>query len=723
MNIKQIGLAITVAFGLGMTSRAAESVWIGGAEGSFNVAENWDPPVVPSTSSAVFTNAATVTMTSADKFCEIHALGGNVTIHQTYRTYVNGNADNETIVDVADGYKLAFIIDNNNLFYGGANLTFVKDGGGELSIPRVLGWDTQPFAAVDIRGGTLKMSGQYGGFKLADGGYVHVANGATFAQSTYDQLSAQTLVALDIDAGGIVDCGSLSFALRGLMGSGSIKNAGKFSATPTVATIRGEGLAPGSQGVFSGRFSGFLKIAAGRTWELGGAQIVCPNIGLTYAPLADADSRLAVSGPAVIRLEGTAANRTTYAVGTADGPTDGGLALKGRGSLTFHLYSSARENVVFKAKGVCGGDPVFAYYQYQTGATQTQKNGYNLIPQVADENGVLSRFLEPNRGVFPAEGSDVIVYKGGAEVLDVPADAPSVKMLHVWGGDYVSGESEAIYERRRGGVKIPAGVTLTMGEGERGFLLLNNIYATSAYGWARVIGDGTMDFGAHEGLVMANDCYESRNPSTTPYPSQLNCRLSGTQGIAFVSPATVDPTLSGSAHNGGYMRAIEIAGDNVGLSGGIYVENIVIQPLRETSLGSGAVTIASTGKNGGELNFTSNYVGGAFANALTLSGTGYPSTASAVIWGVRAAVSSYNKKVRLTGAITLAGDATIATTGENGQIILEGPVTGEGTLRLTAGKLVVKKEAIAAYEAGKIVAESGAEIDVRPPLGLMLIVR
>ena len=67
--------------------------------------------------------------------------------------------------------------------------------------------------------------------------------------------------------------------------------------------------------------------------------------------------------------------------------------------------------------------------------------------------------------------------------------------------------------------------------------------------------------------------------------------------------------------------------------------------------------------------------------------------------------------------------STMATSGENAQIVLEGAVAGEGTLQVTAGKVVVKKDAYASYMAGKIVAASGAEIDARSPAELIMIVR
>jgi hypothetical protein len=199
--------------------------------------------------------------------------------------------------------------------------------------------------------------------------------------------------------------------------------------------------------------------------------------------------------------------------------------------------------------------------------------------------------------------------------------------------------------------------------------------------------------------------------------------------VSFVSPLTTDLSVAETKTSdywnglvGDYMRAVEVGGDNV-YTGGTRIDGMVVQPLQETSLGEDAVTVVGDTNGGGELNFTSKYVDKTFGNALTISGVGYTSSAKETIWGKRAAISAFNKRIRLTGDITLAGDATMATSGENAQIVLEGAVAGEGTLQVTAGKVVVKKDAYAAYMAGKIVAASGAEIDARSPAELIMIVR
>jgi hypothetical protein len=109
MKTKRSLLVAAVAVMLLLTGNAAESFWIGGAEGTWNTAENWDPVGVPNVkdSIAVFTNAATITMSGA--FCEIHARGGDLTINHTYRVSVVGNSKNEAVVDVADGYTVTLL--------------------------------------------------------------------------------------------------------------------------------------------------------------------------------------------------------------------------------------------------------------------------------------------------------------------------------------------------------------------------------------------------------------------------------------------------------------------------------------------------------------------------------------------------------------------------------------------------------------------------------------
>ena len=112
MKTKRFLLVAAVAVMLLLTGNAAESFWIGGAEGTWNTAENWDPVGVPNVkdSVAVFTNAATITMSGKTvSFCEIHARGGDLTINHTYRVTVVGNSKNEAVVDVADGYTVTLL--------------------------------------------------------------------------------------------------------------------------------------------------------------------------------------------------------------------------------------------------------------------------------------------------------------------------------------------------------------------------------------------------------------------------------------------------------------------------------------------------------------------------------------------------------------------------------------------------------------------------------------
>lgn len=804
---RKIMRTVVVAAGTLMllaAGNAAESFWIGGAEGKWNTAENWDPVGVPNVkdSVAVFTNAATISMSGA--FCEIHARGGDLTINHTYRVTVVGNSKNEVVVDVADGYTVTFTI-TGNIFYGRRSLTFVKSGGGRLNLPSGLGWDTDStnniYKDIDIRGGVLYVAdGNSRGLRTVDG-YVHIANGATFLQGDgANALRDNTVV--EIDEGGTLNCNNKQFKLRGIIGSGTVKGLGQ-STYPV--TLRGEGREKGSQGVFSGNIaSGSVMMAS-----TNGCQFVIRSPGTTYADvqtwnayIQDAEesdtgfkkdgcgslridnyvvssgpvvmsagkidfvanspwllgkgslqidrglisigmlrdnfeiasndgAKVTVNGPSAIRLDAAGADLKIGAPGATSSP----FVFGENGVFAFCLaaeggkYITLTNDVITVNGGLPAGLPVFAYYQYLTsGATHTRKFGYNFIPVKTNSDNLLIFSGADCTNSFPVTGSGATVLKRNDTILTVPANVAPISALHVYGGAY--GSSTMNTQNRIGGVNIPEGVTLSVGDGVRGIVLLNNYYFLDDYGWARIQGEGTLDFGSSRGLVVASDCYESYNKTPTiPFPAQLNCRLAGTAGVSFVSPLTTDLSVAETKTSdywnglvGDYMRAVEVGGNNV-YTGGTRIDGMVVQPLQETSLGEDAVTVVGDTNGGGELNFTSKYVGKTFGNALTISGVGYTSSAKETIWGKRAAISVFNKRIRLTGDITLAGDATMATSGENAQIVLEGAIAGEGTLQVTAGKVVVRKDAYAAYMAGKIVAASGAEIDARSPAELIMIVR
>ena len=784
---------------------AAPSYWIGGESGSFNTATNWDPEGVPNTkdSSAVFTNAATVSMSGA--FCEIHALGGNLTINHSYRVSTVGNSQNEVVVEVGKDYTVSFNISSTSLFYGQRDCTFVKSGAGRLNVPRCLGYNTDYFKDFDIRDGTLALTENYGGLNSVDG-YVHIADGATFLQDGgFNELPTATTV--EIDAGGTLNYGNVGDkTLRGIIGAGTASGLGNSSSG---VSLRGEGRARGSQGVFSGTLSGYVKMM-----PTNGMQMVFRSLGSSYADVqtcnvvianggvsdggfckdgpgclvlnnsvacsgpvvmrsgkisananagsvlgigslqidrglvsivrsridflmaTNALAKVTVNGPSAIRLDASNARLKIGAVGVASTP----FAFGADGMLAFTLFpdvTALSSNPITINGGLPRGLPVYAYYRFTTsGATSSRKAGYGFIPVTTDGDSLLVEAAADYSNAFPTEGSGAVVRKGASEILDVPANAAPIAELRVFGGAYVSGAGESIHQRKIGGVRIPQGVTLSVGDGSRGVVLLNNYYYTvtddDSYGWARVYGEGTLDFGTSRGVVVASDCYDSYsydiNPNgELPYPAQVNCRIAGSAGVYFASPLTVDPTVSStvqarSALIGAYMRAVEVGGDNT-YSGGTRIDSMVVQPLCATSLGVDAVTIVGDSNGGGELNFTAKYEGGEFSRDLTISGKGYPSTASAAIWGNRAAVSAFGKKIRLTGSITLAGDATIASSGEDSHIVLEGPVSGEGTLHVTSGRVVVRKQAIDAYQAGKIVADEGAEIVEKPTAGMTLIFR
>ena len=241
---------------------ASDLTWVGGASGQ-NVAENWDPAELPAAKGSVrFTNDVTVACSSFYIGTVIVSDGCEVTINSSDRYWASGNADSETLVYVGEGGSLTF----NGWISGGNSLTFVKDGPGLFVESNAIGhWSTTAsmFKAVEVRGGTLKMQGNYPPRVITKDGYVHICTGATFLDGTLSQsdkaLVIESASLIEIDEGGTLDLNNkIGGTIRALAGEGAVINAGT-SGFPL--TFRGEGRAGGSQSAFAGTFGGYVKFA------------------------------------------------------------------------------------------------------------------------------------------------------------------------------------------------------------------------------------------------------------------------------------------------------------------------------------------------------------------------------------------------------------------------------------------------------------------------------
>ena len=439
--------------------------------------------------------------------------------------------------------------------------------------------------------------------------------------------------------------------------------------------------------------------------------------------LAASSGVVRANGPSVVRLY-TA--ETTLTIG-AEGSDRPAFAFGPHGSLAFVLGVRAEQTPVdsltnfhIRVNGtVPANTPLFAYYQPSSGAIASRRMGRYFYPVMRGEDGCLSELAYACSGSIPAADTEGawLISGGGSRVLEKDLH---VGMFHVIGGGH---NSDSRDEVRRGGLQIAGGGTLVVGDGARGLVVLNNTYNVNAsYGWARIFGEGTLDFGTAAGMFVASDCYGDDTDSSRQTAALVDCHLAGTGGVTFTSPTTQDSSKSADSLSGARMRAIHVGAAN-DYAGGTCIDNMMVIPGQPASLGTGTVTVVGDPNWGGELHFDGDYAGTAFANDIVVSGIGFKSTASKTLWGERAAISARNKSVKLTGAVTLAGDATVATSGTGGRLTFEGPIGGTGTLRVTSGTVVVKKEALAAYEAGRIVADEGAVLKAKYPSGLSVIIR
>lgn len=241
-----------------LTDGAAVYTWIGGSQGAFGEASNWDPSGVPSVrdSVACFTNSAAVSISGG--FCEVRVRGGDVALSHTYRFSGVASSAKEVTVDVGEGASLSLTQANSDFFGGSRDVTFVKKGAGLCAARVQLShWsvEEQMFKTLDVRAGTLAFDGKVlhtfdRTVRVAAGARLVGASGVTLIPSDY-------AVLLD----GVLDLSNpaSSQTLRALIGAGVVSNASANAAAPLV--LRNEGAAAGSEGAFAGRYFGHVCFA------------------------------------------------------------------------------------------------------------------------------------------------------------------------------------------------------------------------------------------------------------------------------------------------------------------------------------------------------------------------------------------------------------------------------------------------------------------------------
>ncbi len=252
-----------------MAANATERTWVGESGGSWYVAGNWDPSGVPGEKDTVIFRPAselTVVISGSASQCragEIRFESGKTTFAYASATYgiYMGNMGNSTNVLYVAGDAEA-VVSNRFLSTNNAR-RFRKTGGGKLTIvPQTSDWwkysDNNTFAGCDFaEGETILATKSSCNYPLAS--YpIHVCSGAVVrCAASYRTKMSQ---ALQIDYGGVLDCGGKAQYAKSVTGEGVVSNHYGFTIylTGGLCTFDGQFIKEGTgpQVDFNARPSG-----------------------------------------------------------------------------------------------------------------------------------------------------------------------------------------------------------------------------------------------------------------------------------------------------------------------------------------------------------------------------------------------------------------------------------------------------------------------------------
>ena len=366
-----------------------------------------------------------------------------------------------------------------------------------------------------------------------------------------------------------------------------------------------------------------------------------------------------------------------------------------------------------KINGGIGDMPVFAWERTIDYSNYGKGRGEKTFKFLScDAAGNLSTREPDYLNAFPAVDDTSAFVRIARNQTVLVAQNRHVGCLDVYGGNYHSTDKK----NQIGGIDISSGATLTVGNGAGTIakvLLNNNFRNTAEYGEATIAGEGTLDFGAAEGLFVVNDAVAASgsNAGDTRRPAVVSCRVAGTGGVTFASPYTMDN--SDVEHNvsdrAARMRAVAVRASNA-WTGGTWIDGLAVMPGKPDALGSGPVNVQGDDVTGGELLFAPDYSGGDFVAPLQISGHGFlGAPALTNLWGGKAAVVAMCD-VALAGGVTLAADSSLFV-GTNATLALASAVTGTGMLSVKGPGTLVLAAPISCT--GGVVIDVGA-VEIRP---------
>ncbi len=260
MSGKALMLCSFAAVALFALSVEAEDIyWIGGTGSqTWNVEENWDLGRKPKWGDTVYiTNSVSLSFTGDLEMDAIRVSGGDVKIDTgNSRWYANNVTSSAVEIFVEAGRTLTW--GGTYLIQGSSLKEFLKTGAGTFTISVAIGhWSTTTsmFKLIEIREGTLNYMAN-NDLVTHSGKCLRIGEGGTFKSNRANK--SQTIskeMTVDIAEGGTLDLNnSNAWTLRGVTGGGRIIN------NANGLTVKGEGMAAKSDGLFSGTLSGTVNV-------------------------------------------------------------------------------------------------------------------------------------------------------------------------------------------------------------------------------------------------------------------------------------------------------------------------------------------------------------------------------------------------------------------------------------------------------------------------------
>lgn len=250
-KVKLCSAVLAIAGMVAMSASATERTWVGESGGSWYVAENWDPSGIPGEKDTVVfrpESELTVAISGHQTQCragEIRFESGKTTFaydSSSLGIYM-GYMGNSTNVLYVAGDAEAVV--SNRFFTTNNTRRFRKTGGGKLTIvPQTNDWwkysDGNAFAGCDFADGeTILATKSSYNYPLAS--YpIHVCSGAVVrCTANYRTKTSQPL---QIDYGGVLDCGGKTQYAKSVTGEGVVSNHYGFTIylTGGVCTFAGQ---------------------------------------------------------------------------------------------------------------------------------------------------------------------------------------------------------------------------------------------------------------------------------------------------------------------------------------------------------------------------------------------------------------------------------------------------------------------------------------------------